>query len=613
MPTLLVSLGTSWAVVPEAFHLLPPGPDGFSAVHVLTTASEKIDAGIHEVRTWFGKRHPQVALTITRVKGFTELRSADDHVAFEEVLYRWLLDKAPRPDDRHVCLAGGFKTMSAAMQKAAAVFGAAEVFHVLTDSAVNTADLVDDALKGGRVHFVRLGPEGGWPQLSSDVAGAFPLIWEPSDPTVSVARAPDSGLRSRIREIVERSHRIAGNWSQLPDLPFPEVATFPNSTLSWLRSPVAPHDPPDRAWIRRLPKLDLHTHLGGFASHGDDLARVRAAAAQPGSLPPLQEIPTPPGWPHPPEPCGLEAYLRLGDNTGSALLKDPGCLRAHCEILYDRLVEDNVVYAEIRCSPNNYATEDRSAWDVLADIRGHFQRRMDASATGLSGGGPACHVNLLLIATRRAKSDRSSIARHLALAISASDHWRDPNTCRIVGVDLAGFENPDTRAALFATDFEPVHRVGLAVTVHAGENDDAEAIWQAVFKLNARRLGHALRLRDSPDLLRSVADRGIAVEMCPYANLQIVHYPIDDAASGTGNYPLLDYLNDGLRVTLNTDNLGISAASLSDNFLLAARLCPGLTRLDCLRLVRHAIDAAFVPPSLRRTLAGRVASMLPRP
>src|SRR5690606_25831680 len=102
MPVLLISLGTSWAVVPEAFHLLPPGPDGFSAVHVLTTASHKIDASIAAVRGYFESHFPQIELTFTRVDGFAELSSGGDHERFEEVLYRWMLDVAPEPRARFV-------------------------------------------------------------------------------------------------------------------------------------------------------------------------------------------------------------------------------------------------------------------------------------------------------------------------------------------------------------------------------------------------------------------------------------------------------------------------------------------------------------------------------
>ena len=76
MPILLVSLGTSWAVVPEAFHALPPDPDVFSAVHVLTTVSPKIDEHITSVRAWFAARHPTVELTVNPGRRFFTLAQA---------------------------------------------------------------------------------------------------------------------------------------------------------------------------------------------------------------------------------------------------------------------------------------------------------------------------------------------------------------------------------------------------------------------------------------------------------------------------------------------------------------------------------------------------------
>jgi len=686
MPRLLISLGTSWAVVPEAFHLLPPGRDGFRAVHFLTTASEQIDSGIAELLRYF-QRFPEVTLTVTRVDGFTELRSEENHFAFEEVLYRWMLEcrqhaGTERGQDQadgtrtstdesmtggtpgstcklrsggtpastftllpHVCLAGGFKTMSAAMQKAAAVLGAADVFHVLGDPIFDderepgrkrearTGDEVDHALAVGAVRFVRLGPESGWPQLRAATSAEYPLETIVADGAVRTVRAPDTRLRSRLREIVERSHRIAGAWDRLAHLPFAELATWSEADLRWLGEPLDPSLPTDRAWVAALPKIELHCHLGGFATHGSDLAAIRAAAENPVALPRIFDCPPPPGWPCPAEPIGLDAYMHLGDNNGRRLLKDPGCLRRQCELLYERLVADGVVYAEIRCSPANYAdaASGRSAWDVLVDLRNAFQRCMERSVE--AGVPPAatisrCHVNLIIIATRRSGGDRSDISRHISLAITAADHWRDRSQCHVVGVDLAGFENPDTRGALFQTDFEPVHRVGLAVTVHAGENDDAEAIWQAVFKLNARRLGHALHLSQSPDLLRAVADREIAVEMCPFANAQIKGFDFEveagvppasarqrTRAGGTpaSTYPLLDYLRAGVRVTANTDNIGISAASLTDNLTLLAGLCPGITRLDVLQLQRNALDAAFLSPTERARLLAATGSTLPRP
>ncbi len=90
------------------------------------------------------------------------------------------------PLSRHICLAGGFKTMSAAMQKAAAVLGAAQVFHVLADPLypaaktgqlreARTAEGINDSLARRAVRHLRLGPESAWPQLRTATAADYPL------------------------------------------------------------------------------------------------------------------------------------------------------------------------------------------------------------------------------------------------------------------------------------------------------------------------------------------------------------------------------------------------------------------------------------------------------
>lgn len=612
---LLVSLGTSPAIVPEAFLL--PGTR-FRAVHVITTEETKVDF----IQQWFADHAPDVALSVTRVHGFKDFTSEADHFQFEEVLYRWILATNSGPEGRALCLSGGFKTMSAAMQKAAGVLGAAEVFHVLCDlppaNQPKTADAIEAARTQGHLHWIRLGPESGWPQLRAISAAEYPLDTVNTDGCVHSMRAPDSAFRNRLIAIVERSHRIAGAWDRLPELPFAELATWSEPDLAWLNSPVEPQSTADLKWMARLPKVELHCHLGGFATQGAELKEVRSAAKMPAELLALKPCEPPDHWPLvtlPQKPEGrLRAYMDLGDNNGSRLLGDAGCLKRQCELLYDHLVRDRVIYAEVRCSPANYAIGSRSAWTVLDDIRSAFNGRMDDAR---KAGNPVCHVNLLLIATRRETGDfRAAISRHLALAMSAAEHWTRDDECRVVGVDLAGYEDITTRAHYFREEFTGVHRCGLALTVHAGENDEAEGIWRAVFDLNARRLGHALHLIGSPELMRSVAERGIGVEMCPYANLQIRGYPLDEEAvkaADRDRYPLHEYLRAGIRVTVNTDNIGISAASLTDNLLLAARLCPGLTRLDMLRLQRHAIEGAFMSPERRGRLAREMGRNIPTP
>ncbi len=622
IPTLFVSLGTSPAIVPEAF-LYPEVR--FQAVRVLTTAKPEVSL----IQDFFSKLYPNVQLTISRVKGFTELESEADHFLFEEILYRWIIHSGTSISNRWFCLSGGFKTMSAAVQKAAGLFGSAGTFHVLAPSdlpvpgqperrrAASSIPEVLDAHDKGKLQWIRLGAQSGWPQLRDLKTEKFQLDhnW---DGIVDWLSAPDYSLREYVASVESRAQAISQSWDSLGDLPFSELATWPESELAWLRQPVDPDSISDQQWIQALPKLELHCHLGGFATHGYGLDQIESAAENPQGLPSRKHIPLPKDWPGPSQPVGLEVYRKLGDNNGSRLLRDPGCLRKQCELLYQHFLDENILYAEVRCSPANYADPnlERSPWTVLCEIRQTFQNCMDAAAKlndRLAGDLAPCHVNLIIIGTRQSSGDyRAGISRHLALAVTASEHWRDQSGCRVVGVDLAGFEDPTTRAHYFREEFTAVHRCGLALTVHAGENDDAEGIWRAVYDLNSRRLGHALSLAQSPELMVAVADRGIGIEMCPFANLQIRGFNIGQQATakdkhlGTGDYPLAYYLRRGLKVTVNTDNIGISGATLSENLQLAARLCPELTRLDLLQIQRNALETSFETAIQSRNLVARM-------
>ena len=61
----------------------------------------------------------------------------------------------------------------------------------------------------------------------------------------------------------------------------------------------------------------------------------------------------------------------------------------------------------------------------------------------------------------------------------------------------------------------------------------------------------------------------------------------------------------GVKVTVNTDNIGISGGNLTKNLIFLSDLCPGITRLDLLQLQRNAVDGAFVSHEFRQSLMKR--------
>jgi adenosine deaminase len=593
--------------VPEAF-LLGNGAEAYSSVIILTTDSDLARKSLDRVCKWFRENRPETQLRALSIQGLADLACAEDHARFEEALYRTYFSILLSHESLHVCLAGGFKTMSAAAQEAAGLLGCESLFHITAPFGIrtDTHEEILAAIEQGEVRHIDLGARGGWPTIRGLACEAPPL-----PPEHEVFFIESTPLAHKIRVRIEAASRLAASETELATLPFPQVARWSPGERASLDEPLNPRT--DADWLLSLPKVELHCHLGGFATHGMELEAVRAAAIFPEKLPPLNEPSPPANWPLPAGPIGLETYRHIGDATGSALLKDPGCLQKHLILLYQHFQSQGILYAELRCSPANYAAYGRSPWEVLEEIRNILDDLRLAAVKAHPNISAPC-VNLIIIATRQPGGDfRTHISRHLALAATAFERWQDseePNdfTTRVVGVDLAGFENRDTRAHYFRDDFTAALRLGMGITIHAGENDDAEGIWSAILDLNARRLGHALHLDASPTLLRTVADRRIGIEMCPFANQQVLGFQLDGTATSPSatTYPLLTYLRAGVAVTVNTDNIGISNASLTENFLLLPRLCPGIRRLDVLQLLRNAVDQSFLSPTHKNHLLARM-------
>jgi len=602
---LLCISGNSPMVVPEAW--LAGGSDYDQTYVVTSNSTDSPNEGIND----FFSSRADIKLHFYRVEGFERLLEEKEHVLFLEALQRIYLYAREKAQGGRldVCLTGGFKTMSAALQRSARLLGADSIFHVLCDENPDTPDQVIRSWEKGKIRKIELGSESGHRLLDNLSSKEFPIIASALGMNEFLSHKGTPPLLSdeiNRRESILR--RRGDPDSPIGALPFRCLGFLSDDILDWLNQPLDSQT--DAEWVRSLPKVELHSHLGGFATHGELLARVRSSAIHPDDLPDLNEPVVPDDWPFPSKPISLSDYMALGDATGSTLLKDPGCLRAHIRLLIEHLSDDRIHYAEIRCSPVNYASEklERAPLDIVADIRSailEVQSELEQKDRIVP------QIGLIIIVNRSRSGDLSRITEHIALATTLAG-FKTGEVAPVVGIDLAGYENPDTRPAYFQEDFEPVHRKGLAVTVHAGENDDPESIWQAVYKLSARRIGHGLNLLDAPHLLRAVADRGIGIELCPFANCQIKGFsPMPELDSR--KYPLLPYLTKGIKATVNVDNIGISAASLSDNLLLLPKIAPGVSRLDVLFLLRNAIDICFLPvrekPILRERIEVELASL----
>jgi adenosine deaminase len=132
----------------------------------------------------------------------------------------------------------------------------------------------------------------------------------------------------------------------------------------------------------------------------------------------------------------------------------------------------------------------------------------------------------------------------------------------VVGFDIAGPERPFP-PVLFRDAYALAGRMGLRKTVHAGESEGPERIWEAIENLGPERIGHGTSAARDRELVRRLARDGTYVEVCLSSNLQT------GAIARLSDHPLAIFLEAGVNVALCTDNPTVSDTTLGREYELA--------------------------------------------
>lgn len=164
----------------------------------------------------------------------------------------------------------------------------------------------------------------------------------------------------------------------------------------------------------------------------------------------------------------------------------------------------------------------------------------------------------------------------------------------VVALGLGGPEagNPPEK---FRASFERAHAAGLPAVPHAGETAGPESIWGALHTLHARRIGHGVRCIEDPALVAELRARQVPLEVCPSSNVCLGVVPSLEA------HPLPRLLEEGLYVTLNSDDPPMFNTTLTDEYLAVAHTF-NLSADTIRQLACNAIRAALLPDQQRADL-----------
>lgn len=333
------------------------------------------------------------------------------------------------------------------------------------------------------------------------------------------------------------------------------------------------------AFVRALPKAELHLHLEGSVTPA--LAR-RLARRRGVTLPGAVDLDD--------EAADVRRAFPFTDFSGflRLYLAIASCLREAedfgeiVEALGAGLHAQGVGYAEVTFTP------------ALHRARGVPDAVMIAG----------------LVAGRRAVLERHDVLvrwvfdvvrifpeqAEPTLAFARAMEAADPGAT--VGLGLAGPEDRPHAIEPLVPTFARAKAEGLHVLPHAGELGGAARIWEVVRELGAERIGHGVRCLEDPALVEHLRDHGIALEVCPTSNVRL------GVARSLAEHPLPRLLAAGLKVSLGSDDPPLFDTDLVAEYVGAAQAFGwGPERL--VSLARASIEQAFMPEERRaRMLAG---------
>ncbi|TVP89403.1 adenosine deaminase [Alkalibacterium sp.] len=293
----------------------------------------------------------------------------------------------------------------------------------------------------------------------------------------------------------------------------------------------------DRKTLKKLPKVELHCHLDGSVPM-DVLMELAEEKGIPKDI--MKNAIAP-------EDCeDLKDYLSCFEVILSVLQTKESLEKATYAVIREAH-EENVKYLELRFGPLLHQAEGLTTEDTIKAVSRGIKKGTDDFPIA---------VNLLVCALRHHSEEENS---QLFREVSES------SAGFVAGIDVAGDEAhyPNECVASAVTEAK---KNGFQMTIHSGECGCANNVLTAMH-LGAKRIGHGVAVKDAPAAMQKVKANNVLLELCPTSNIQT------RAVSGWDVYPLRQFLNEGVAVSISTDNRTVSNTTLTDEFMHCVNHC----------------------------------------
>ncbi len=169
----------------------------------------------------------------------------------------------------------------------------------------------------------------------------------------------------------------------------------------------------------------------------------------------------------------------------------------------------------------------------------------------------------------------------------------------VIGIGLGGSEQ-NCPADPYSYVYKEAKQRGFRLTAHAGEADGPNSIWAAVRKLGCERIGHGVRAKEDPHLISFLKERQIPLEICVVSNVKT------KVCESVESHPIKQYYEDGLMVTVNSDDPTMFNTTITQEYLVIAQKL-NFTVNDIKQLTMNGIEASFMSENDKETMKAQFA------
>lgn len=327
------------------------------------------------------------------------------------------------------------------------------------------------------------------------------------------------------------------------------------------------------AFVRAMPKVELHVHLEGSIRP----ETVLKLADRNGIELPATDLDGMREWyvfrdfPH-----FVEVYVAVSK-----------CIRSadDLELITREFLEgqkaQNILHSEVTYTATTIEKYNGIPWE---DQRVALERAIKYGEEELG-----VSMRLILDIVRGHEPERAMELTRWAI---------DSKDSLVCALGLAGVEQA-VPASVYADCYAAAKEAGLPFIPHAGETRGAESVREILDHSDPVRIGHGVRCLEDPGVVSELRDRAIPLEVCPTSNVRLGVVPSFD------EHMLPNLLDEGLVVTINSDDPPMFGTTLTDELNRSAQAF-GFNKDILWSLTLNAVNASLLPEARKRALLTQV-------